>query len=63
MLQLHEYITETIASPADFYIINDETTPFDKDTNLANIITDTTGGSLNNKYYSLVVWYAHSEKT
>jgi len=61
MFQLHRHITESIPLPADFYIINDETTPFNNTNNLADIITDSSWTSLNNKYYSLVIWFVYSE--
>jgi len=38
------------------YIINDETTPYTKITDLNSIITDATWASLSNKYYQIVMW-------
>jgi hypothetical protein len=42
MYQLHRHVTESISLPADFYIINDETTAFNNTNNLADIVTDST---------------------
>lgn len=60
MLQLHEHGTEAIANPATAYIPNHETTAYAPVSNLADITTDSTGASINNKYTPLVIFYAHS---
>ncbi len=40
----------------DIHVINDPTTAFKQVSNLNYITVDSTGGSLNNKYFSLVIW-------
>jgi hypothetical protein len=59
--QSHPHTHPAAAAPAKFYIPNDETTPWVSSTNLASIITDTSGASLSNKYYPVVGWKCTSE--
>lgn len=63
MFQLHRHTTPAIVTPAPMYIYNHEITSYLKTTNLATIVTDSTGATLNNRYYSLVMWHAYSELT
>lgn len=64
MFQMHVHLAEAITTPATIYITNDETTPYDTNTtNLATITTDSTGGSINNKYMALVFYYSFSNET
>lgn len=53
--QLHDHIFPIFANPSPLYIIN-HATPYTKITNLCDIIVDSSGGTLSNKYYSLVLW-------
>jgi hypothetical protein len=63
ILQLHEHPFPAISDPADIYLVNDPTTPFLKITNLDDITQDSTGGSLTNRAYGLVIWAAVNEET
>jgi hypothetical protein len=45
------------------YVVNDNTTPYDKITDMNVLLTDSTGSSMSGKYFSLVVWGCVSEST
>ncbi len=60
--QLHSHAFPAIAAPADVFVINDNTTPYNKITNIGgSILADSTGASLTNKFYNLVIWAVASE--
>jgi len=61
VLQLHPHTFPSFASPAEVHVVNDPTTPYTRLTNLASITQDSTGGSINNKYFTLVIWGIISE--
>jgi hypothetical protein len=55
--QQHLQTMPATEMPTDaIHIINDPTTPFKPVTNLNTITEDSEGNSLNNKYFSIVVW-------
>jgi len=56
MLQRHRNTSPSYSSPADFYVTNDSVTANRMTNNLATITTDSTWTSVNNKYFSLVLW-------
>lgn len=60
MFQAHEHNFEAEASPAKIFIPNHETVPYTATTNLANVVTDSEGATINNKYVPFVLWYAYS---
>ena len=61
-LQLHTHAFPAFSDPATVYVVNDSATAFNEITNLGSgITTDSTGGSLNNKWYALVFWCCVSE--
>ncbi len=55
-LQLHENTFPAFANGDDYYVINDNVTPYDIVNNLNSLLTDSTGSSLTGKYFSLVLW-------
>ena len=56
MLQRHSNTSPAYSDPADLYVTNDSVTPNVKITNLASITADSTGTSLNNRYFSIILW-------
>lgn len=64
VFQLHEHSFSAFNAGTEGHnIVNHPTTPFVEYVNLGSATTDSTGASLSNKHYSLVVWAVASEKT
>lgn len=61
ILQLHEHAFPAFSDPADIYVVNDSGTPYNKITNIADIVTDSTGATVLNRTYSLVFWGSVNE--
>jgi hypothetical protein len=61
VLQLHEHAFPAFTDPADLYVVNDFTTPYNRITNISNITTDSLGNSLNNSTFALVIFGVVSE--
>lgn len=60
--QLHNQTFPAMGSPADVWVVNDFATAYNKITNLGSgITTDSTGGSLTNRWYTLVLWGVQSQ--
>ena len=61
--QLHEHVTPSFDSSTGgkFFVVNDPVTAFDETTDLNTLLTDSTGGSLSARRFSLVVWCVASE--
>lgn len=61
--QLHKHSFPAMSSPSDVWVVNDFTTKYNKITNLgAGITTDSGGTTLNNRWYTLVLWAAISQE-
>jgi len=54
--QLHEHSMPAFADPSAFYVPNDFTTVYVRRTALSDITADSTGTSLANKIFGVVVW-------
>ena len=63
VLQLHEHAFDAMVSASDIYVVNDSVTPYKKITNLVDIDLDSTGASLRNKTFALVLWGSVNENT
>ncbi len=61
VLQLHEHIFPAFSGTPDLYVVNDSATPYDKITDLNALLTDSTGGSMAERFFSLVIWGAVSD--
>jgi hypothetical protein len=62
ILQLHEHSFPAFSDPADIYVVNDPVTPYNKVTNIADIVTDSAGATLLNRTYGLVFWGSVNEE-
>jgi hypothetical protein len=62
VLQLHDHIFPAFAAPT-YYIANDSVTPYTETTDLNTLLTDSTGASMSNRFFSLVIWGCVSEET
>jgi hypothetical protein len=56
VLQLHPQTYPAFSAADDYYVVNDSVTPNLKVTDLNAISADSTGATLSNRYYSLVLW-------
>lgn len=63
VLQLHEHTFPAFAGGHDYYVINDNATPYTVVTDLNALLTDSTGASMSGRYFSLVLWGVVSEAT
>jgi hypothetical protein len=63
VLQLHDHTFPAFAGTPDLYVVNDSVTPYTIVTDLNALLTDSTGASMSNKYFSLVIWGVVSEAT
>lgn len=61
VLQLHEQTFPAFSNPIDYYVVNDNATPYTIVTDLNALLTDSTGASMSGKYFSLVLWGSASE--
>jgi hypothetical protein len=61
VLQLHEHAFPAFTDPADLYVVNDFTTPYNRISDISNITTDSLGNSLNNSTFALVIFGVVSE--
>lgn len=61
--QLHQHTFPAFAGTPDVYTVNDSVTPYNIVTDLNALLTDSTGASMSNKYFSLVIWGVVSEAT
>jgi hypothetical protein len=61
VLQLHEQTFPAFSNPHDYYVVNDSGTPYNIVTDLNALLTDSTGGSMVNKYFALVLWGSASQ--
>ena len=61
VLQLHMHTFPAFSGTPDVYVINDSATPFTIITDLNAALTDSTGGSMSGKFFSLVLWGVVSE--
>lgn len=56
VLQLHENAFPAFANADDYYVVNDNATPFTIVNDLNALLTDSTGASMSGRYFSLVLW-------
>lgn len=63
VLQLHDHTFPAFTTTHDYYVINDNATPYNVVTDLNALLTDSTGASMSGKYFSLVIWGVVSEDT
>ena len=61
VLQLHEHDFPAFGGTPDIYVVNDPVTPYKLINDLSAILTDSLGGTLVNRYFSLVIWGSVSE--
>lgn len=63
VMQLHCHTFPAFPGTPDIYVVNDPVTPYNKITDLNVLLTDSTGASMANRYFSLVIWGCVSEDT
>ena len=63
VLQLHDHTFPAFSAPIDYYVVNDSVTPYTVATDLNSLLTDSAGGALSGRYFSLVLWGCVSEAT
>ncbi len=61
VLQLHTHALPAFTGTPDYYVVNDSVTAYDKITDLNALLTDSAGGSMSGRYFSLVIWGVVSE--
>lgn len=62
VLQLHDQTFPAFTNPIDYYVANDFTSPYTTVTDLNALLTDSTGASMQGKYFSLVIWGVASKE-
>ncbi len=60
-LHLHAFPTFDTASDSNIFVVNDSGAAFTKINDLNALLTDSAGGSMSNRYFTLVVWGGVSE--
>jgi hypothetical protein len=55
-LHLHDYPVQDMSIGDDIHVINDPVTPWRTTDNLNDLTDDANGDTLNNRYFSIVVW-------
>lgn len=63
VLQLHTNNMPAFSGTPDIYVVNDNTTPYTKVTDLNALLTDSTGASMASSYFTLVIWGAVNQNT
>lgn len=63
VMQLHNHDFPAFGGTPDIYVVNDPVTPYNKINDLNVLLTDSTGASMTNRYFSLVIWGSVSEDT
>lgn len=63
VLQLHHHVYPAFAGTPDYYVINDSVAAYDIVNDLNALLTDSAGGSMAGKFFSLVIWGVVSEDT
>lgn len=61
--QLHSHTFPAFSGTPDYYVINDSVTPYTIVNDLNALLTDSTGASMSNKFFSLILWGVVSEDT
>lgn len=64
VLQLHNHtfpVLTTVASVDPIFVLNDSVTPYKRVANMVSQLLDSVGGTLSNRYYSIVIWGVVSE--
>lgn len=56
VLLLQPHLFPAFTGTPDIYTVNDFTTPFNIVTDLNELLTDSSGNSMSNRYFSLVIW-------
>lgn len=56
ILQLQPHLFPAFTGTPDIYTVNDFTTPFNIVTDLNELLTDSNGDTMSNRYFSLVIW-------
>ena len=63
VLQLHNHTFPAFSGTPDLYVVNDSTTSYKKITDLNEIDTDSSGSTLVDRHFTLVIWGVVSEAT
>jgi len=63
VLQLHPEDFPAFTGTPDIYVVNDSVTPYTIITDLNQLTDDSTGGTLDNKFFSVVIWGIISEES
>lgn len=63
VLQLHDHVFPAFSGTPDLYTVNDSGTAYNRITDLNALLTDSSGGSMSGRFFSLVIWGVVSEDT
>jgi hypothetical protein len=62
-MHLHAVPAFDTATGTNVHVVNDSVSPYTPVTDLADLLTDSAGGSMSGKYFNLVIWASVSEET
>ncbi len=62
-MHLHTVPAFDTATGTNVHVVNDSVSPYTPVTDLADLLTDSAGGSMSGKYFNLVLWASVSEGT
>jgi hypothetical protein len=62
-MHLHVVPAFNTATGTNVHVVNDSVSPYTPVTDLADLLTDSAGGSMSGKYFNLVIWASVSEET
>jgi len=55
VLQLHDHTFPAFTGTPDIYVVNDSTEAYKRITDLNQVLTDSNGNSMSDKYFNLVI--------
>jgi hypothetical protein len=61
-MHLHAVPAFDTATGTNVHVVNDSVSPYTPVTDLADLLTDSAGGSMSGKYFNLVIWASVSEE-
>ena len=63
LLMAHERTTYSFANGSSFLVVNDQSTPFQRLSNLFSLATDTANGTLTGRWAAHFLWYGHCQES
>ena len=62
-MHIHTVPVFDMGTGTDIHVVNDSVSPYTRVNDLADLLTDSAGGSMSGRYFNLVIWASVSEET